>query len=230
MKSLKPAFASNVTFVDHIRAESGDAQAQFDNRTAVIYTAAFHLMKSGNKTQFNLVQSAIGAHATEKACRAEGQKTANAASRHAFAVYQAYGAALAQCGVPAFMPKAEHATIDDAAAVYATEFVSVVTLALMPAPKAEVSEADKAAKAEAKVAKEAEAKAATDAAIKAEAEKLANASVVTLADMVRIVANAASTGMLDAEALALLDGALDAVAANISYVPAGEAAPVQAAA
>lgn len=219
--------------VDHIAAEAGKPEAQFDARLCALFSAYRHILKAGNRTQFNMVDVAIKQYSEVKACKEALQVTTTTAPvKRMHAVYLAYGAALAHVGVPAVMKGADAAAIDATAEQMALEFATMVQVALAPEVKAPVSAEDKAAK---KALKEKEEKAiakqaAADQAalVQAEAQRLAQASVVTMADMVAIVANAAKSGMLDAEQLALLDGALDAVAANIQLVPVEEPAPVHA--
>lgn len=208
---MKTVFASHVMIADFIRADAGVQEAVFESRLSALYTAYYHVLKSGNKTQWNIVDAAVRQFADIKACKEALQvTTSNNAVKRMHAVYLAYGAALAHVGVPTVMKGADHDAIDGAAATMATEFATMVQVALTPEAKAVPTEADKEAKKAAKAKAESEAKAATEAAIRTEAEKLANANVVTLADMVRIVANALQSGMLDDDAVAVLADASEA--------------------
>lgn len=237
---IAPSFSANVMLADFIRAQAGAPEAIFDATVSAIYSAYYHVLKSGNKTQFNLVEVAAKQYSDVKACKeALNSKTLTAGVKRFNAVYLAYGAALAVVGVPGVMKeatmqdgspiageKATHADWDRAAGQLALEFATMVTVALTPETKTGKTEEEKAsAKAEKEATAKAEEKAAAKAladTIKAEAEKIANASVVTLADMVRIVANAIKTGLLEKADLTALDQALDSVAANVEFVPVGE--------
>lgn len=226
---MKPVFAKNLMLADHIRADAGIADAVGEQRISAVYTAAYHVMKSGNKTQWSLVTEAVAQYADIKNVKAAlDTPRITPAVRRMHNVYLAYGAALAACPVPSLMKGAEHEAIDEAAAIYAIDFVAIVTgsLDLTSRPKTDDEKAqEKAERAAKKAEGEAAAKAIYDAQVKAEASRLAEASaelaqsnVPTLADMVRTVANAIKQGMLDADALALIDGALDAVAVTTTMV------------
>lgn len=216
---MKATFVKNLMLADHIRADAGIAEAVGERRLSAVYTAAYHIHKSGNKTQWNIVAAAVAQYADIKAVKeALDTSRITPAVRRMHDVYAAYGAAIAHCGTPSLMKDATPEAMDEAAQLYATEFVSIVAGALAPVAPVVKSEADKAA---AKAEKEAKAKAAEKAqadAIKAKAQELAQSNVPTLADMVRTVANAIKQGMLDADALALIDGALDAVAVTTTMV------------
>lgn len=231
---MKPVFASNVMIADFVRAQAGSAEAQFDVILSTVYTAYYHILKSGNRTQFNLLETACAQYNDVKQCKElVGASTLTPAVKRAHAVYMAYAAALAECGVPAVMKKAEHEALDDAAALLATQFTTMVTIALAPEAKVVKSDDEKAkAKADKEAKKQAEqeqADAELEERVKAEAAKLAGAAAITLADMVRIVANAVRTGQLDTDAVQMLDAALDSVATSVTLAivePEAEAAHV----
>lgn len=224
---MKPVFATNLLLSDIVRAEAGAPEAQLDNRTAVLYSAAYHIMKSGNKTQFNLLTTACTTYADVKACKAALEtSTINAAVKRMHSVYLAYGAALAAFPAPAMMKGADHAAIDDAAAVYATQFATLVQVALTPEAKqvktAEEKAAAKALKEKEQAAAAAQAAAEQQAVIDAKVADIAAANALTMADMVQAVANAVRMGMATNDQLATLNDALDAVAANVAYIPVTE--------
>lgn len=229
----KPAFASHIMLSDIVRAEAGSPEAVLDNRMAAVYTAAYHVLKSGNKTQFNLLTAACATYADIKACKeALATTTTSAPVKRMHAVYLAYGAALSACGVPSLMKGAEHDAIDDAAACYATEFATLVTVALTPEAKVVKSAEEKAAAKAEKEAKaqaaQAEADAAEQAAIDAKVAEIAVANALTMADMVQAVINAITLGMATPDQLTAISDALDAVAVDIAYVPVTEEVAVHA--
>lgn len=190
---------------DFIRAESGIESAVFDTRYTVAYSAVSHLLSSNNKTQWNMVTTACALYASAKECAVSladpvsGKVPAVSASavKKMNAVYLAYGAAIDSLTLPAFFKGRAASDIDTIASDAALQVATMVTGALQVAPKAPVTEDQKAEKLKVKTEKEAKAKAEVEQTIRTEAERMANASVVTLADMVRIVANALTQGMLD---------------------------------
>jgi len=201
----------NTLLSDFIRAESGIESAVFDTRFTVVYAAVFNLLQSNNKTQWNIVTEACKMYSDIKQCvaalaDAEGNNPAtgkkllasNAGVKKMHSVYCAYQSAIVTLpAFPAFARGRAVADIEAIASDCALQVATLVTGALQVAPKEPVTEAEKAVKAQAKADKEATAKAEVEQTIRTEAEKLANASVITLADMVRIVANALTQGMID---------------------------------
>lgn len=229
----KPVFASSLMLADFIRAESGSPEAVLESRLSALYTAAYHVMKAGNKTQWNMVQTACATYADIKACKSALQATtATAPVKRMHAVYLAYGAAIAACGVPAMIKGATHEQLDDAAALYATEFATLVAVALTPEVKAVKTAEEKAAiKAEKEIAaKQAADQAAAEeqAAIDAKVAEIAAASALTMADMVATVINAVKLGLASTDQLQALSDALDSVAADIVLVPVAQAAETPA--
>ncbi len=222
--AIRPTLAAHVGIVDFIRAEAGAPESQLDARKCIIFTAAAHVFKSGNKTQWNIAQDQAKSAKSAKDCMAMLEaKTVNAAVKRAFAVMQAYAAAFDACPLGGIMKKATPAEIEAAAVDVAERFTLIVTSALMVEAKPVKTDAQKAAeKADRAQAKETmaelEAKYAdVDATVAAAVE----AATLTLADMVRIVANAVQQGLVDADGLTVLDAALDSVATSITFeVPA----------
>lgn len=196
----KSAFAP-VVFSSFVAADAGNAEAQHDARLAATYGAYLNALKHGNKTQLMLVQAAVeGIQKTKdvKPLLAEGA-TASEVKR-AFEVYMGYKLALSHCGIPAKMKDATAEQYEEAATTIAGEFVGILTAHLQSCAPVAKSEEEKAA---AKAQKEKEKKAAEKAAkkefadaVNAEVEKLAAAKVVTLADMVAIVADHITAGTL----------------------------------
>lgn len=226
----KPVFASSVLLSDFIRAEAAVPEAVVEQRLAAVYTAAYHVIKSGNKTQWNTIAAACTQYANTKACKeALGVTSVNAAVKRMHTVYLAYGAALTACGVPSLMKGATHEQMDDAAAMYATEFASLVTVALTPEVKAvktaEEKAAAKALKEKEQAAAQAQAEAEQQAAIDAKVADIAAASALTMADMVQAVVNAIRMGMATPDQLETLNAALDDVAANVVLVNVQADAP-----
>ncbi len=167
------------------------------------------MVGGGNATQWDIVAAACAMYSTAKACRVltSTPDKASAAATQAHKVYAAYKLAIDACGRPATMPRidgkantkptiTELAAVESEAERIAAVFVGIVTDYLAPVVKAKPSEADVAAKKLAKEQASAAAEAATQATIRAEAETLANASMLSLDDMARIVANALAKGML----------------------------------
>lgn len=229
---MKPVFATSIMIADFVKAQAGAPEAQFDVILSAVYTAYYHILKSGNRTQFNLLETACTKYADVKQCKElVGANTVTPAVKRAHAVYMAYGAALAQCGVPSVMKGATHEQMDDAAAILATEFTTSVTIALAPEAKVVKSDDEKAkAKADKEAkqqAEQAQAEAEIAERVKAEAAKLAGAVEITLADMVRIVANAVRSGQLDTGAIQTLDAALDSVASSVTLAIVETEAPAE---
>lgn len=223
--AVKPVFAAVLMLSDAIRAEAGVGEAVFESRLSALYSAYYHVLKSNNKTQFNLVADACKRFAAPKECAAElGIKSvAAAAVKRMNAVYLAYGSALAAVTLPVYSKGRTAAELDALASDCALQVATIVTGALVPAaaPTVEEAEAKKAKAAAAKAEKEAKAKAEQQAAVDAKVADIAAASALTMADMVQAVANAVRMGLASVEQLETLNDALDAVAANVALVPVG---------
>lgn len=217
---LKLAPVSSVLFSQFVKAEAGAVDAQYDARLCAVYGAYLCALKDGNKTQLMMVQAAAETYKTPKACReltATPDRTTPAATR-ASKVYQAYGFALAEVGIPSLLKgadgkKADVDTVKLKAEELAVIFVDVVTAALMPEVKAGKTEAEKAADKAAKEAKKAEAEKAQQAVIDAAAtEKAASMAAVVpeLADMAKSVEMAIMLGTLDDASVESLYAAIQA--------------------
>ena len=206
----KSTFQSNILFSSFVAAQAGDASAQSDAIVSAAYTAFFHVLKGNNKTQIQLIETAVSTFRDIKAVKSHmGATTLTAPVKRFHAVYQAYGSALANVVFPTFIkgrPDAEMADIADRLAV---EFASVVAAGLVVEIKAPKTDEEKVAAKASSEAKKAAAGAEMAQTIKTEAEKLAQASVVTLADMVAIVANAMANGMLSREQVDALSDSYD---------------------
>ncbi|MFA9216816.1 MAG: hypothetical protein ACEQSK_06890 [Sphingomonadaceae bacterium] len=238
---MKTVSSLSLSLVDFIKADAGVSEAQFDARVAALDSAYFHILKSGNKTQWNLVESQLALYTTAKSCGVlvgTPDRTTPKAKR-AFEVFGAYKQALLAVGIPEVMKAPAGITkaqrdawyADHAAPVaqsLAMEFATMVTVTLTPEAKIVPSDEEKAAtKAAKELAKQEAAQAAEaefNATVQAEAaklaESLAGAVQVSMADMVRMVAAAARSGALDTEALAMLDSALDSRAVVTYEMPA----------
>ena len=205
----KPTFQSNILFSSFVAAQAGDASAQSDSVVSAAYTAFYHVLKGNNKTQLQLIETAVSNFKDIKAVKTHmGVTTLTAPVKRFHSVYQAYGSALASVVFPPFIKGRPDAEMADIATCLAVEFASIVTAGLVVEVKAPKTEDEKAAAKIATEAKKTEAAAALADTIKVEAEKLAQASVVTLADMVAIVANAMANGMLSKAQVAELSAGL----------------------
>ncbi len=237
---MKAIFSLSLT--DFVRADAGNSEAQHDARVATLYTAYRAAFSAGQKTPLLNLKAQCELYSTPAKCRPlfDAEKT-TAACTKAARVYGAYKTAIDAVGIPGKVVNTPVGVtvadaVDSMAATAAGEFVAIVTAALAPAPVDAAAQAKAKADRAAKVAadKEAIVKAgaalrqqAIDAAL-SEARAKDAAIAPTLADMVRIVANAVTTGMLDADALALLDHALDTQAITVEYVATTTATDVPA--
>lgn len=220
---MKLAPLSAVLFSQFVKADAGSVEAQYDARLCAVYGAYLCALKDGNKTQLMMVQAAAEAYKTPKACReltATPDRTTPAASR-ASKVYQAYGFALQEVGIPALLKGADGKKADTDAAKLEAEkcavmFVDLVTAALTPEAKAVKTDAEKEAEKAKKeaAAKKAEKEAAKarqaeiDAAASVKAATMASA-VPELADMAKSVEMAITAGTLaDDAVLALYEAIL----------------------
>lgn len=225
---MKAVLSRNTAMSDVFRAFAGAPEAQFDMLANSVYTAVFHLMHSGNKTQFAKLDADARMYSGDDAATTKLIKEAVGAVRATPAValfrrtYFAVRIALDQCGMPELvkgLPEgktkeaeaARHAVLDPLASDYADMFVSIFT-ATMAIPKKtdeeRAADADKRAALKAEKEKlaakqQAEADASLAASIRAEASRMVNgaalASVPTLAEQVAAVLAALQSGMLDAE-------------------------------
>ena len=202
----KATFQSNILLSSFVAAQAGDASAQSDAIVSAAYTAFFHVLKGNNKTQIQLIETAVKNFADIKNVKKHfAVTTLTAPVKRFHAVYQAYGSALEAVVFPPFIKGRPAAEMEDMAACLATEFASNVQAGLFVEAKITKSDEEKAASKAALDAKKAAAGVEMAETIKAEAEKIAQSSVVTLADMVDIVINAMANGMLSkAQTVALL--------------------------
>lgn len=200
----KLAALSSVLFSQFVSADAGNIEAQHDARLCAAYGAYFNALRHGNKTQLMLVQNTVEAIKTAKDVKPLLDASARPAEvKRAFNTYMGYKMALAHCGIPSKLKDATPEQCEAAASATAGEFVGVLTAHLQACAPVAKTEDEKAA---AKAQKEKEKKAAEKAAkkefadaVNAEVEKLAAAKVVTLADMVAMVADHIIAGTLPVE-------------------------------
>lgn len=228
---MKLAPLSAVLLSQFVKADAGALDAQYDARLCAVFGAYLCALKDGNKTQLMMVQAAAETYKTPKACReltATPDRTTPAATR-ASKVYQAYGFALAEVGIPSLLKgtdgkKADADTCKLEAEKCAVVFVDLVTAALMPEVKAPLTQAEKDAIQAEKDKKANQArldanredreeamrrKAEIDAAATEKAAKMASA-VPELADMAKSVEMAIIVGTLDDDAVQALYAAITA--------------------
>lgn len=217
---MKAALNINTAMTDVFRAFAGDSAAQADMLANTVYTAAYHVMLANNKTQFNqLLADAklYGADDSLKAIKESlGVKNVNATVKHFQRTYAALAIALDACGVPSMVADVpqgksepiraqQFAILDAPAQDYAAEFTSVFFFNLTaPAQTEAEKETAKKERAVKKAAKEKAAKKEFEQTIKTEAEKLADARIVTIQDMVAIVADALRMGQLSSDLEAMI--------------------------
>lgn len=217
--AVKPTFTRNLSIRDFVKAQAGHAESQFDLVLNAVYTAYYHVFKAGNSTQFGQLADDVKLYASINECKtalATPRVTAEVKRFHA--VYLAYGAALESCGSPRLMKKASADELDAAASAVAAEFASIVTVAL--APKADTKTEKQAAKekAERKAKREADKQKEIGDAVAARMGEQAQMRELSADELVTLVCNMVKSGLMTPDQLAMLDSALDSVAANVEHV------------
>lgn len=213
--------STKIDFAQFVAADAGNHEAQFEQRMAAVFTVYFNAYAHGQKTQFQLVQSACENHKDLKALYKaipKGDTAARKAAKQAYQVYSGYAAALADASeafpAPAKQKNLSTAECTALAEEVAARFVQVLTAHLSSFEKAAPTEEEKA-QAQAKKAKDAKAKAKAEKEAReqeindAVAKRIGALQPLTLADMVQAVADAARAGILTADQCAMLDAALD---------------------
>lgn len=228
---MKATLTRNVAMSDLFRAIAGAPEATFDLISCTVFSAAYSIMQAGNKTQFDKLAADAKLYGGDtgdvnKAIKAAlGVDKMTVACKHFRKVYFSVATALDQLGAPAMLkdlPADKASVLTPAAQDYADQFTSIfVATWTMP----ERTEAERAAAKEAsavtRAAKVAEKAKAHAAEVSEAAAKLAQAKVVTPADMARIVAAILAAGELDDDTeTALIEAAQTREIARLISAPA----------